>query len=225
MQYRTYFNGGDCNVQNCERPPRTKIYKNTAGENKQRLITNHKKQSASKERTSSLNTLSRSKSLDIYRIPNTRPDHTTHSHRQQDRWVTIDRTLSNATNYPSNRHIQDVYGQHLDWSNNTPFVKERRRGRSENRTRWGIDGKGKGTLLMGIKHHIQKHSQINHGDNFVQLPPAVPSYSTNQVKTTKRRQPSSDRKTSPTPSQASTNTVIRVRKTPHNMLEQKRGLY
>ena len=128
-------------------------------------------------------------------------------------------------NYPPDRHIKALYDQQLDWRNNTPFVKERRRGRSENRTRWGIEGKGKGTLIMGIKHDIQNHSQIGQAVNSMHLPPKVTSYSPNQVKATKQRQPSSDRKTSPTPSQASTNTVIRVRKTPHNILEQEAGLY
>ena len=139
--------------------------------------------------------------------------------------VTIDRTISNVANYPTDTHRQTVYDQQLDWRNNTPFVKERRRGRSDNRTRWGIDGKGKGTLLMGIKHDIQNHNQINHAVNSIYLPPTTTTYSPNLVKTTNRRQQSSDRKSSPTPSQVSTNTVIRVRQTPHNILEQEAGLY
>ena len=139
--------------------------------------------------------------------------------------VTIDRTISNVANYPTDTHRQTVYDQQLDWRNNTPFVKERRRGRSENRTRWGIDGKGKGTLLMGINHDVQNHTQIKHAVNSMYLPPTTAAYTPNLVKTNKRRQPSLDRKTSPTPSQASTNTVIRVRKTPHSISEQVAGLY
>ena len=66
MHCKTYFNEGDGNVENYWRPPKTQIYKNTVEENNYRLRTNRKEQAASKERISSLNTLSRSKSLDIY---------------------------------------------------------------------------------------------------------------------------------------------------------------
>ena len=209
MQYKTYFKEVNGKVEKKSSPFTAKRYSNKSKEPDYRARTNQNE----KERKS---LLSRSKSMDMNHIPSD-------TDKRQPEKVSIGRTFSNVDKYQGGPHVHDLYGQQADWRRNTPFAKGRRRGRSENRTRWGIDGTG--TLLMGTKQNMQNHSQMNQVFNTVYIPSHTTQQGPAQARTTCRRPSSSDRTTSPTPSQVSTNTVIRVRQSPCNILNQEAGLY
>ena len=62
-------------------------------------------------------------------------------------------------------HRQEEYDKEDDWRRNTPFVNVTRRGRKENRKRWGIDGKQ--TLFIGAQPAIQSHTGITQAINSI----------------------------------------------------------
>ena len=204
LQYRTYFHQED--DKKCD------SFKELRNKNRINVIGSRLK--PRQKETERRNMLSRSKSMDMNSIPNNRSDQDKHIHEK----ASIGRTFSNVDKYQGVIHVKDIYDQQVDWRKNTPFVKERRRGRSENRTRWGIDGTR--TLLMGTNHSHMTQAYSN-----IYIPSHTARESQAQARTTSKRPQSTDRTSSPTPSQASTNTVIRVRQPHCNILDQEAGLY
>ena len=160
-------------------------------------------------RTKQQRSLLRSKSLDVCKTSNPGGSNV------YGRRVSVGRAMSHKGR--NTRTIDNVESSE-DWIMNTPFLKERRRGRRENRNEWGMDGRG--ILLMGKKQNIHSHLHSVEPNNSFYIAPKEPV----QVKHSLRRN-FLGFGSSPTPSDVSTNTVVRMGAPHQNILEQEAGMY
>jgi len=228
QQCRVYFSEENIDDEAKEKHLKAQTYKNITG-GKNYRIKEHSLERSYKstwERRSNFCTLSRSKSLDIFQHPTIAYEQP--GQVKKVRGLAVGRTTSNVAECPEDINCQTKHAHQEDWRRHTPFIKTRRRGRSENRTVWGIDGKD--TLIMGTRQDIQNQTHINQAINSKYLQPTNITQSPCmdspvKISTGPSRHPESGRSTSPTPSQASTNTVVRVSKARQNILQHSAGLY